>query len=678
MMTLTGLGFLGVVPAHPQHDPGIERHWAAALSSAEWSMRMRAARRYIYFLEHDLRTASSVCDQGGSAMHRRWLSIDHAALFAAGLVASMLFAAPAFSQTLDVCRPRSPVRSSEGPRPLTEQGMRNAIAFTRLLGYVRYFHPSDQVVTADWDRFAIEGMRRVEPCEGPEQLASALEELFRPVAPTAQVFLKGTQPATPAGLVPPAGAVGLKVVSWRHFGVGLGNRPYSPYRSERVYVDWSGVTPGAPDSDQIFSADLGAGVSTRVPLKLYANAIGTLPATAEVLELAPEGRELSGNDRSTRLAAVALAWNVFQHFYPYFDVVETDWPHALVTALTTAATDADERAFVDTLSRLLAALHDGHGRLSHPRLVDRSHALPLAWALVEDKLVITHVVGQAADAGFKPGDVVIEVDGESIDKTLARMRTLISSATPQYMRHVLANQLRSGPDGSVVRLKVESQDGRQREGVLRRIASDAAVEPRPATIADLEHGISYVDLGRATDVDFKVALPKLAEAKVVIFDLRGYPKMFDFLAHLSDQTMLCAIWQVPISTKPDRLGVAEYDTSGRWDVPPESPRLKGRLILLIDGRAVSAAETVMGIVEAYRLADIVGEPTAGTNGNVNPFPVPGGYVLSWTGMRVLKHDGSRHHGVGILPTHPVSRTIKGITERRDEILEKALELAHAH
>jgi C-terminal processing protease CtpA/Prc len=142
--------------------------------------------------------------------------------------------------------------------------------------------------------------------------------------------------------------------------------------------------------------------------------------------------------------------------------------------------------------------------------------------------------------------------------------------------------------------------------------------------------------------------------------------------------MLCAIWQVPISTKPDHQGVAEYDTSGRWDVPPELPRLKGRLIFLIDGRAISAAETAMGIVEAYRLADIVGEPTAGTNGNVNPFTVPGGYVLSWTGMRVLKHDGSRHHGVGILPTHPVSRTIKGITERRDEILEKALELARAH
>src|SRR5262249_19540689 len=183
----------------------------------------------------------------------------------------------------------------------------------------------------------------------------------------------------PTGLVPPAGAVGLKVVSWRHVGVGLGYGLYTrdgPYKSERVYVDWSGNTPVASDPDQVFSADLGAGVSTRVPLKLYVDAKGTLLASAEKLKFAGHDG-ISGNDRSTRLAAVALAWNVFQHFYPYFDVVETDWPHALVAALTTAATDADERAFIDTLNRLVTALHDGHGRVAHPRLVHPTHALPL-------------------------------------------------------------------------------------------------------------------------------------------------------------------------------------------------------------------------------------------------------------------------------------------------------------
>ena len=43
-------------------------------------------------------------------------------------------------------------------------------------------------------------------------------------------------------------------------------------------------------------------------------------------------------------------------------------------------------------------------------------------------------------------------------------------------------------------------------------------------------------------------------------------------------------------------------------------------------------------------------------------------------MKVLKHDGSRHHGVGIQPTVPVAKTIQGIREGRDEQLDRALSL----
>ena len=82
----------------------------------------------------------------------------------------------------------------------------------------------------------------------------------------------------------------------------------------------------------------------------------------------------------------------------------------------------------------------------------------------------------------------------------------------------------------------------------------------------------------------------------------------------------------------------------------------------------------MGVVEAYRLGEIVGESTTGTNGNVCPVELYLGYSMAFTGMKVLKHDGSRHHSVGILPTVPISRTIKGIHQGRDEQLEKALSL----
>jgi C-terminal processing protease CtpA/Prc len=43
-------------------------------------------------------------------------------------------------------------------------------------------------------------------------------------------------------------------------------------------------------------------------------------------------------------------------------------------------------------------------------------------------------------------------------------------------------------------------------------------------------------------------------------------------------------------------------------------------------------------------------------------------------MNVVKHDGSVHHGVGIIPDIIVKRTVKAIREGRDEMMEKALEI----
>jgi C-terminal processing protease CtpA/Prc len=105
-----------------------------------------------------------------------------------------------------------------------------------------------------------------------------------------------------------------------------------------------------------------------------------------------------------------------------------------------------------------------------------------------------------------------------------------------------------------------------------------------------------------------------------------------------------------------------------------APRFQGVPVFLTDERAISYAESVMGIVEAYDIAEIVGRTTAGANGNVNPFLLPGGYDVGWTGMKVLKHDGSQHHLVGIIPTVPVARTVAAIRAGRDEDIEAAIEI----
>src|SRR5437016_11173916 len=118
----------------------------------------------------------------------------------------------------------------------------------------------------------------------------------------------------------------------------------------------------------------------------------------------------------------------------------------------------------------------------------------------------------------------------------------------------------------------------------------------------------------------------------------------------------------------------QFERRGEWNLQPTSPRLTAKKAFIVDGRAISYAESCLGIIENYKLGAIVGGPSAGTNGNVNPFKLPGGYSISWTGMKVLKHDGSQHHGIGILPAVPASRTRKGVAEGKDEILLRGLEV----
>lgn len=557
----------------------------------------------------------------------------------------------------------------EPARPLTSRGLQNMMAYAKLFGFVRHFHPSDEAAHTDWNQFAIDGVRRVESAASAEHLAGRLRGIFSPVAPTVVVFAGSTRPTDPPALTPPNNLKELKLTRWHHRGFGTGD-PGNIYHSERItqpMTDWKG-----PD---VYEAALGGGVTARVPLALITDAQGTLLHSQSKGE--PSIRlpaPATGDDRATRLADVILAWNVFQHFYPYFDVVQADWPGELERALTSAATDKNAEAFLVTLERMVAALHDGHGNVFLTNGPQKYRA-PLLCAWVENRLVITRVL-DAQGQRIERGDVVNSIDGKSAAKAISEAEALISGATPQWIRFRAVDQILLGRPDEPVSLEIESyrEPGAKRRVTLKRIPQGAEQEVRPEKVAELEPGIVYVDLDRVVDSDWQAALPKLEQARGIVFDMRGYPKMRPvFLQHLAQKPLASAQWHVPIVLRPDRTKI-EWEREGEWNLPPVSPYLKAKKAFLIDGRAISYAESCMGIVEFYHLAELVGGPTAGTNGNVNPLSLPGGYRVTWTGMKVLKHDGSRHHGVGIAPTVPVSQTLAGVAAGRDEILERAVQI----
>ena len=565
--------------------------------------------------------------------------------------------------------PRLP---QEPALPLTTRGLRNEVAFARLYGLVRYFHPSDQAAHTDWESFVIRGVREVEAAKDDAQLAQKLTGLFASVAPTLRVLPPGEKYFLPPELQP-KNAADLRVTYWRHHGVGIGAEN-GAYHSERVQESVANAdgkeipSPGSP-----WQADLG-GVKAWIPMALFVDAQGTSPHAAPLAPGAAKDDKplFSGDDRAVRLADIIIAWNIFEHFYPYFDVAKTDWSAVLPASLQAAATDKDTTAFKATLSRLVAQLHDGHGGVFKG---GATAALPLQWDWIEGKLVIT-AVGSSAEGQLARGDAVTKIDGRPAAELLAAKEELISGATPQWIRWNALRMLNLGDKGQAVNLTIEpfAGPGKTKEVALKYESSTTPVqETRPDKIAEVEKDIFYIDIGRITNADFDAALPQLEKARGIVFDFRGYPSQLRpaFLTHLSDHNLASAQWHIPLVLWPDHQQM-KFERGGEWDLPPANPMLNAKKAFITDGRAISYAESCMGIVEAYKLGAIVGAPTAGTNGNVNPFTLPGGYQVSWTGMKVLKHDGSRHHGVGIIPTVPVSRTRAGVAAGHDEFLDRAV------
>jgi len=116
---------------------------------------------------------------------------------------------------------------------LTKQQEKNLVAFARIFGYVRYFHPSDEAQTISWPMLATKGSRQMLAVRDDAELVRELNALFQPLGPTIRIF-PTSQPVKfdPAALQPPAAARATKVVSWQHQGIYTGEG--KAYHSTRL------------------------------------------------------------------------------------------------------------------------------------------------------------------------------------------------------------------------------------------------------------------------------------------------------------------------------------------------------------------------------------------------------------------------------------------------------------
>ncbi|PSQ84470.1 MAG: peptidase S41, partial [Bacteroidetes bacterium QH_2_63_10] len=508
-------------------------------------------------------------------------------------------------------------------------------------------------------------------------------------------------PPSPADILTPSDTTGLNFVAWQHRSVGFPRdkipRVYRPeadsvraYRSIRLNrpPEREPLFEAHPAPGETVAKPLGRGLSVQLPLALYSQDGRTrrpegAPSPSALRDsLGRVEAPVFETNPSLRLANVTIAWNVFQHFYPYFEVVDVDWDAVLRRTLRRALVDDESTdAFRQTLRRMVAQLRDGHGQVKGPSTLA---GLPVKFDRVEGSVVVVDTAAYVDRAlCVEIGDVVTSIDGRSPKQELRDAKQYVSGS-PQWQEVRALRQFGRGEPGSNVSITVR-QRKKEKACQLRRASGSEIdrryrklrTENRPPPIDTLRGGVHYVDLTRAMWPEIRDRIGDLVSAERIVFDLRGHPglsnRKYKVFQHLAADSLLQMRIATPQFIYPDQAPRAGFRTD-RGILPPRSPQITGDVAFLADARAISESEGMLAVVKHHDLGIIVGQATAGANGGINPFELSGGYTIYWTGQRVRKHDGSQHHLVGIRPDVKAERTIEGVRAGRDEVLEKALEV----
>ena len=276
--------------------------------------------------------------------------------------------------------------------------------------------------------------------------------------------------------------------------------------------------------------------------------------------------------------------------------------------------------------------------------------------------VMMPLEGTPADlAGIRPGDRIIEIDGEpsegmSLQDAVVQMR---------------------GEPGSTVTLVIRRSDV---EDPIELTVTRAVIRVESLEARTLEPGLGYLRIRtfqEDTSSRLHEALDRLereqrSELRGLVLDLRGNP------GGLVNQAV-----EVSDTFLDQGVIVTTRGRGGRLMVEERAHRRGTRtdllLVVLVDGQSASASEIVVGALQDHHRAVIMGTRTYGKGSVQNVIELPDGSGLKLTVARYHTPSGRCIQGQGIEPDIHVDPPPGGVhrgapgEHRDDPQLQRAVE-----
>ena len=387
----------------------------------------------------------------------------------------------------------------------------------------------------------------------------------------------------------------------------------------------------------------------------------------------PFYEDMNYKDQGCRLLGLFRLWNAMEYNYPYLDILDYNWHELLPEYIARMLEGDDQRSYELTIASLSTKLQDAHIALYNSKYVVLEtgiYGVPVEILQAENEIVVSKVLKD--NCPLRVGDVIKELDGKDISDVLADRMEYISVTTEDkfinQIGHFLLRSNNKNMELTVLR------DGTEQ---VLKVTGEMEYHPMMETAEQpyeiLDGNIGLLNPAALQDGTLPLVMSKLESTDGLVIDLRQYPgyNIIPFLAeYLVDGVKPFLIYASPYGNYPGTF-LGEKKTIGRAK-DSKVPLYEKPVVVLMNEKTQSQPEYLIMSIRNGENVTVMGENSAGSDGDIAYLPLPGGMNMMFTSQGIYTPDGGQTQRIGLTPDIEVHPTIEGIKEGKDELKEAAV------
>ncbi len=384
--------------------------------------------------------------------------------------------------------------------------------------------------------------------------------------------------------------------------------------------------------------------------------------------------------QNLRLLALSRYWNIVNYFYPYKYKTDSKWEDVLTEMIPKFKMAKDTLNYQLAVMEMCTKINDSHAYVIFDKSVTQDFFgdkyVPFSYKTFEDKIIVTGFYDEPLSKSndIQYGDVFLSIDGKPVKECIKFFEKYYAASNSASSLRDMEPALFKGKSDSI---KVMcNRNGETFEKFVKRYSIENinfSFDFDQTVSKTLDDNIGYVNMDLLYPKDVKKTLDSFKNAKALILDVRNYSSggsMYEVAKYLTPKKKEFVKFTIADLTYPGTYRYTEPLACGEEN----SEYYKGKVVLLCNESTQSHAEFTLMALQTAPNVITIGSKTAGADGDVSEIPLPGGIKTLMSGIGVYYPSGKETQRVGIVPDIEVKKTVEGIRNHKDEVLDKALEI----